>query len=461
MLSENLLEPHYGAGIYEREGWAAGQSDRRTLNLTRVSGQPGPMNFELRWTGNDGTFAGPTEVSLPLNTAVDVPISIAPKTSGIHSAILNLVETNGAVIHQIMNIVIAAEQFIAANDFTITRSGETEWLHSKSYFVYVPPGTPALRVDVRITDGNVMPFLGRPSGSFYYPLAREATNVGYTRYQKGGSWSRVVTNPDPGVWQIGVDNCSYEPPTGNGKASFTVTASLLGIAMQDTDSRGDVSTDFSQPVTVSYSNSHGSFVSEIAGTGLASVFAADLSFNSDAPGVFEIDVVPGATRIGASVDSREKTSGDVDLYLFDCTAGECTLRDFSAGSGSSEQVAIDSPAPGKWKVILNPFNAVDSRNNFQYKDYLTHPAFGRIEVKNNPKPIEHGRVVTQPLNLKIGAVPVGPRSLEAMLLVVSRAGLNTDTERRADTYDLYFPDYAILGTASIPLKMTTLHSTRK
>ena len=360
-----------------------------------------------------------------------------------------------------MNLVIAAEHFAAGNDFTITRSGEAEWLHSKSYFVYVPPGTPALRADVRITEGNVMPFLSRPNGSFYYPLARDATTVGYTRYQKGGSWSRIVTNPDPGVWQITVDNCFYEPPTGNGKASFSLAASLLGVVMQGADSSSDLSADFSQPVTVSYANSHGSFVSEIAATGLASVFASDVSFNYDGPEVFEIDVVPGTTRVGASVDARQETTADVDLFLFDCTAEECTLKDYSAGPGSSEQVAIDSPAPGKWKVIVNPFNLSDrSRNSFQYKDYLTHPAFGRVESQKDPKPVEHDKVVTQSLNLKIGAVPVGPRSLEAMLFVISRAGLNTDTQKRGEAYDLYFPDYAILGRTYINLK-TTLHSTRK
>jgi hypothetical protein len=461
VLSENLPEPNRGAGIYEREGWTAGQSGLRNVSLTRISGKPGPMDFELRWTGNDGTFAGPTKISLPLNNPVDISISIAPKTSGIHSAVLNLVSTNGVVVHQISNMVIAAEHFTAGNDFTITRSGETEWLHSRSFFVYVPPGTPALRADMRITNGNVRPFLSRPNGTFYYPLARDATTVGYTRYQKGGSWSRVVTNPDPGVWQIAVDNCSYERPSGDGKASFAVTASLLGVVMQGAGSRADLSTDFNHPVTLSYANSYGSFVGEIAATGLASIFAENISFNTNAPRIFEIDVVPGATRVGASVESQKGTSADVDLYLFDCTAGECTLRDFSAGSSPSEEVAIDSPAPGKWKVILNPFNAGDRSNIFQYKDYLTHPAFGLLEIQTDPKPVQHGKVVTQSVNLKIGAIPVGPRSLEVILLVITRSGLNTDTEKRSDTHDVYYPDYAILGRANIPLKMAVLHSTRK
>ena len=460
MLSENLLEPDYGAGIYEREGWTAGQSGQRTVSVTRISGNAGPLKVQLRWTGNDGTFVAPSEISLPLNIPVDIPISIAPKTNGVHSAVLNLISLSGALVHQIMTTIVAAEQLTDKNDFRVTRTGEAEWLHSQSYFVYVPPGTPALRVDVRIAEGRVRPFLSRPNGTFYYPLARDPMTVGFTRYQKEGAWSRIVTNPDPGVWQIAVDNCANEKPPGNGKAAFAVTAALLGVVVQGADSSGDLSADFSQPVTISYSNSHGSFVGEIAGTALASVYTANLSFNKGLR-EFEIDVVPGVTRVGASVDAAKEAAADVDLYLFDCTAGVCTLRDFSAGPGSSEQVAIDSPAPGKWKVIVDPFNASTGSNSFQYKDYVMHPAFGRIEVQNNLKPVAHGAVVTQPVKLKIGAVPVGPRSLEAMLLVVSRTGPNTDTQKKPDTYDLYFPDHAILGTANINLKIAALQSTRK
>jgi hypothetical protein len=461
-LSEDLPEPNQGAGIFEREGWTAGQSASRTLNLTRTSGKAGPMKFDVRWTGNDGTFAGPTEISLPLNSPVDVQIAIHPKVSGVHSAVLDLVTPNGVVAHRVMNTVVAAEQLNADNDFTVTRTGEAEWPDSQSFFVNVPPGTPALRVDVSITEGKVMPFLNRPNSRFYYSLARDPVTVGYTRYQNGGSWSRVVSNPDPGVWQIGIDNCNFsEKPRGAGKASFAVTATLLGVTMQPPAAEADLSPDFSQTIGLSYSNSHGSFTGEIADTGLASVFAGDIIFSGDEPGVFEIHVVPGATRVGASVDGGRGSTADVDLYLFDCTAGECSLRDFSTGIGSSEQVSVNSPAAGKWKVLVDPFRTRDRFTSFQYKDYLLHHAFGRMVTQNNPTPAPHRATVTQRVNVKIGSVPVGPRSLEAMFLVISRPGPNTDSQKRSDTYDLYFPDHAILGATSRKLKLPVLHSTRK
>ncbi|HSK63671.1 MAG TPA: S8 family serine peptidase, partial [Pyrinomonadaceae bacterium] len=449
VLSDSLAEPDRGAGIFEREGWTAGQSGRRTLSLTRISGNFGAMKFQLRWTGNDGTFAAPSEITLPLNTPVDVSISIAPKTNGVHSAVLDVVSLDGAVVHKIMNTVVAADQLTAVNNFSVTQTGETEWLHSHSYFVNVPPGTPALRVDVSITQGNVMPVLTKPNGRFYYSLARDSASFGYTRYQSEGTWSRVVSYPDPGVWQISLDNSKFgERPRGTGKASFTVTATLLGVNVQLTTPGSDLAANFSQATEIRYTNSHGSFVGEIAATGLASVFATDVTFSSDEPKVLEIDVAPGASRIGATVTASEADAADVDLYLFDCTAGECTLRDFSTNAGPIEQVAVDAPAAGKWKVIVDPFNARDPRHSFQYKDYLLHSAFGRVDVQNDRQPVPHGAVLTQPLNLRIAAVPVGPRHLEAMLMVIGRPGPNTDTEKKTNPYDLYYPDHAVLGVAS-------------
>ena len=462
VLSENLRVPHQGAGIFELEGWSAGQSGQRSLKLTRFTGPAAPMKFKLEWVGNNGTFAGPSEISLPLNTAVDVKVAISPKTSGVHSALLKIISTDGAMVHQITNTVVAAEQLNAGNGFTVTRSGEAEWLHSRSYFVHVPAGTPALKVDVRIVEGSVMPSLTRPNGRFYYALAPDQFPVRYTRHQTGGTWSRVISNPDPGVWQITMDNCEGLGRTiPAGRASFTMTATLLGVNVESIQTPNALSSDFSQPAEIRYTNLHASFTGEIANLGLASVFATTLRFTDNEPVTYEIDVAPGTTRVGASVAKSGVTPADVDLYLFDCTAGECTLRDFATGKGASEQVAVDSPAAGKWKVVVDLFGASDRSSTFQYKDYLLHPAYGRLDIQNDRQPIAHGAVITQPVKIKVGAVPVGPRSLEAMLFVIARPGPNTDTQKRSDALDLYYPDLAVLGATTIQLQLPTPHSTQK
>jgi hypothetical protein len=455
VLSESLQQPDQGNGIFEREGWTAGQQGQRIISFTRTSGAPGPMKFQLRWTGNDETFRAPAEIALPLDTAFDVTISIAPKTNGVHSAILNLVSANGVVVHQVLNTVVAAEQLDQKNSFTVTRSGQAEWLHSQSYFVNVPAHAAALKVDMRIGEGNVMPSLTRPNGRFYYLLPPDQSPLSYTRYQNAGSWSRIISNPDPGVWQISVDNCNtLESGASRQKASFQMTASLLGVSLSP-----QLSGDIATPAEISFSNTQAKFVGGIATTGLASTYSRNGTIKAGDAVTFEINVAPGATSLGVNLTTAKNDPADLDLYLFDCTGAQCVLRDFSTANGSNEQVAIDSPAGGKWKVVIDPFLVPDQGITYHYKDYFLHQAFGRLE-SNGPREIPPGAVVTQPVTINIKAVPTGERYLEALIFVA--AELSADAlAPKSEHAELYYPNKAVLATAAIPLKSTAFSSARK
>jgi hypothetical protein len=456
VLSEYLREPDQGTGIFEREGWTAGQSGKRTITLTRTSGKAAPMSFQLRWTGNDGTFTGPSEISLPLNTPVDATISIDPKTNGIHAAILKLVSANGAVVHQVMNTIVAADQLDSRNSFTITREGQVERLHSQSYFINVPAGTPALRVDVAIAQGNVMPSFTRPNGRFYYSLPPDQSSISFTRYQNAGTWSRVVSNPDPGVWQITVENCNtLETSAKHKTASFQVTAALLGVGISNP------APFYQSESKIVFSNTHSPFLGGVATTALASAFAANSTLKNSAPVTYEIDVPSGATRVGATLIANENSGADLDLYLFDCTGKQCVLRDFSTGNGSAEQVAVDSPAAGKWKAMIDPFSAPTTGSVYQYKDYFLHPAFGRVEPQSGEQHVAHKAVVEQALTLNLKAIPIGDRYLEAIVFVTSSIGRNTEPQERAGEHDLYYADKAILGAVTMPIKAVNISSTGK
>lgn len=451
VLSEYLQQPNQGTGIFEREGWTAGQSGQRIISFTRTSGALGPMKFQLRWTGNDETFTAPGEITLPLNRAVDVTISIAPKTNGVHSALLNLVSANGAVVHQVLNTIVAAEQLDRKNSFTITRNGHAEWLHSQSYFVHVPAGTAALKVDMQISAGNVMPSLTKPNGRFYYLLPPTQSPLNYTRYQNAGSWSRVISNPDPGVWQITIDNTNVlEAGVSRQRASFQVTASLLGVSFSSPPS-----TDAAMRSEITYLNTHAKFAGGIATTALASTYSATRTIKAGEQVTFEIDVAPDASRVGATLAVNENNPADLDLYLFDCTGAQCVLRDFSTGNGSSEQVAVDSPAAGKWKVVIDAFAVAAQGVTYQYKDYFLHRAFGQIETPNGPREIEPDAVVTQAVTLNVTAIPAGERRLEAILFVSTEVStsqaVDTGSQKIADQSELYYPNKGILGTATLRL----------
>lgn len=456
ILSEYLPEPDQGRGIFEREGWTAGQSGQRTITFTRTSGKRAPMSFQLRWTGNDGTFISPSEISLSLNTPVNATISIAPKTNGVHAAVLNMVTPNGAVVHQVMNTIVAADQLDSRNSFTIVRDGEAEWLHSQSYFINVPAGTPALRVDVAVAAGNVMPSLTRPNGRFYYSLPPDQSPITFTRYQNAGTWSRVVSKPDAGVWQITVDNCNtLDARVKHQTASFQVTAALLGASISNQPSF------YQSESKIVFSNTHAPFPGGVAATALASAFAANPRLKTKEPITYEIDVPAGATRVGATLTAHQNSGADLDLYLFDCSGTQCVLRDFSTGNNSTEEVAVDAPAAGKWKVVIDPFTAPTTGSTCQYKDYFLHPAFGRVEPQSGERQVALSAVVEQPITLTVKAFPIGDRYLEAIVFMTSNTGRNTEEQKRSGGPDLYYADRAILGAVIIPIKPVNLSSTGK
>ena len=452
VLSEYLQQPNRGTGIFEREGWTAGQSGQRIISFARTSGTAGPMTFQLRWTGNDQTFAAPAELTLSLNTTVDVAIAVAPKTNGVHSAILNLVYMGGTVVHQVLNTIVAAEQLDKKNSFTVTRSGQAEWLHSQSYFVNVPAGTPALEVDMQISEGNVMPSLTRPNGRWYYLLPPDKSPLLYTRYQNAGSWSRVISNPDPGVWQITADNCNVlDGAGGRRRASFQVTASLLGASVSSS-----VPSDSVLPSGIAYVNTHAKFFGGIATSPLASTYSENSMIKAGQKVAHEIDVAAGAVRVGATLGADE--NADLDLYLFDCTGAQCVLRDFATGNGSNEQVAVDSPAAGKWKVVIDAFAVPDRGAACRYRDYFLHSAFGRVEAADGPRAHESGALVTQAVTVNVKAVPAGERYLEAIFFVTSELPVATAAQK-SDQSELYYPTRGILATATLPLKPVAFHST--
>jgi subtilisin family serine protease len=69
-----------GRGLFEREGWSAGQKGTRALVFRRSSGPDEGVRYHLTWAGNDGTFATAAAVTLPRDKDVPLPVDVAPRT---------------------------------------------------------------------------------------------------------------------------------------------------------------------------------------------------------------------------------------------------------------------------------------------------------------------------------------------------------------------------------------------
>jgi len=455
-LSQYLKEPGRGPGVFEREGWSAGQTGERQIAFTRTSGPAPPMTYSLRWIGNDGTFTSQKTIALPLDRSVSLTVTINPKSSGVHSAILSLDEPGGApAVYQVMNTVVAAEQLTATNQFSFKNEGETLWFDSQVYYFNVPAGTLALKADVQIAKGNVFPILLRPSGVGHYVLADPSTKS--INYQTGGSWSRGVVRPEPGVWQLLIDNKSVWDESrfaAETRARFTVSIAVLGaeanpavIVIDPTERQANYTRE------VSYKNYFGSFTGGVVNQPLGSAFSAQPTLLAGAmPQVYEINLPSGTAGLSAHASAASGGAADVDLYLFDCTGKECVLKDFSQRAGSNEQVEIENPTAGKWKVMLDPFAMPSGKTTCDYSDIFTHPAFGLIAPAGKPVLRPGNATWMEQVNVRVDAVPLRPRYLAGVIAIETEVGANTRPQSQTNAGQP--SKRVVLGAARIEMKVT-------
>ncbi|MFL6137150.1 MAG: S8 family serine peptidase, partial [Frankiaceae bacterium] len=416
VLSSLLATPNAGQGIYEREGWSAGQSGDRTVTFTRTTGGSKAIAYNVSWVGNDGTFStSATSVSLPLDKAVSVPVHIATATVGVHSALLRLDDpaTTG-VDYETMNTVVAANQFNAGNNFSVTQHGSADRPDSTTFFFNVPASTPAFKVDLTSTTGRLR--LIR-----FHPYGVEIDSTSTTPYQTGGTQSRTLSNPFPGVWEVTVDT-SRTSPTDPG--TFDITGSILGVDVAPTSWTVDpaqVGTAYSKDF--SFTNRFGEFTGKAVGTALGSTFAAHPTIAAGgAQQQYQISVPAGSTSVSARIGNASDAAADLDLYLFDCHTGSCVLKAQSTSGTANESVAVSNPAAGTWVALVDPFAVPSGSTTYDYIDVVANPAFGSVNVVDAAASHPNGSTWTATATVTPAAAPATGRFLQGFVQVSGGGG---------------------------------------
>lgn len=429
-----LKTPNHGPGILEREGWQAGQSGQRTITFIRTSGSSEPVDYIVRWTGNDGSFRSGTTIRLPLNQPVLFPITVNVKTAGIHSAILNLDDAiSGArSVHQVMNTVIAAEQFSAKENFTVTREGSAPYPGYTSYFFNVPENTSAFKVDLEIKQGTVRLRFMRPTGK-EFDHAHDTPVRWQPEYQKGGSIDRVIVDPEPGVWQVLVENQDLMTAgdSETRRASFLLTARIFGAESKPLTTELTRVRHASNKLQVRFASHLAPFDAYYGESPLGSGFSIRLTVAAaDEPIIYEIDVPPGTSKLKALIAGPAAKLADMDLYLYFC-ARECELKAFSARKGVQEQLTIAQPKSGKWKVVIDPVSVPSGPVTLDYTDVFTHPAFGSLTPLNAD--ISKGSKGDIELAARVNALPLNGRRLVGIAELTTRELLTLRYEYNANT----------------------------
>ncbi len=386
--SGQLATPNVGVGIHDREGVSAGQEYTRTYTLTRTTGHD-DETYNVSWKGNDGTFTAAKKVRLPLNTPVLFPVKVKAKTAGAHSAVLQLdnPETPGVDV-QTLNTVFAAENFTAANKFSVTKSGTIARNQSTSLFVNVPAGTTALKVDMtaggtEAGKGQVRFLRYTPQGiGFDSNSSTSCYNPDAGAGCAGGSpTSRTVANPMTGVWEIVIE---ARRTSDADVAPYSVTASVLGTSISpnpDVIASATLGTPVNRTYTVT--NTQAVFNGRLAAGGVGSAKSDRPTIENLASQEYQVAVGAGATKLTATIGNTADQGADLDLSVFNCTTGSCVLAGSSADADSEESVTIANPAAGTWLVVVDGYAVPAGTTAYDYFDVYTSAALGTLSVTDS------------------------------------------------------------------------------
>jgi subtilisin family serine protease len=416
LLSGFLATPGIGVGINDREGVVVGSPYSRTYTFTRTNGNGGTIKYNLSWVDNDGTFSSAGSIALPKNVPVKLDVAINPATSGAHSAILNLDDPSSAGIeYQTMNVVVAADQFDAGSGYSVVKMGSLGPGQFKSYFFYVPPGTPAFKVDMTGgggTGAGAIRFLRwHPWGlAIDSNAVSNCYNGAAGGCSTGSAISRTTANPQAGVWEVTVDARRNSDAVS---APFTLTASILGASVSPNPDT-IASTTIGVPLARSYTitNLFGPFTGRAVGGGtLGSAFRAVPSISTGELLDYPVTVAAGSTSLRATIGSPSDAAADLDLFVYNCTSGTCVLAGQSADGDSEESVTISNPAAGQWRVRVDGYSVPAGTTTFNYVDVFVNPAFGTVSVTDANALRPAGSSWTVPGSVTANAAPAAGRVL--------------------------------------------------
>jgi hypothetical protein len=398
--SHLLPTPHQGVGIFEREGWEKGDRKERTITLTRTSGPREAVTFDVSWAGNDrGTFSSARTVSLPLNTPVDFPVTIAPDEFGVHTAHLTLDHPRvTGFAYRSLATIIAPRPLDESNDFKDELDVEVPRPGIMSYFYRVPEGATALVVDLGWEDREM-------SLSLSAPDTRQARGQTVSR---GSGTAQVVQSPMPGIWEIRLsdiaDTREFDwrqakktepvPPT---KGKLTVSALAVEIATAESpntvtpeEAEGELGHATDAPGDVWITNRMAGFTGGAVTTAVGSAKRKRPKIGQGEQQIFEVEVLPGSTALAAAVRNVSDPEADLDLYVFNCTDEECEAARVDGGPDGDEAVYIPAPSAGVWKIVVDGFSVPGETVAFDYLDVVLNPAYGTMNTTDLPQEREKG-----------------------------------------------------------------------
>lgn len=377
-----------GRGLYEREGWHPGTTGSRTIRLTRTSGPKTGLAFTTRLVGDSmATYTAPGRLVLPLNQTVEVPIGIAPKTYGLHSALLELrLETTDEVVERINLTTIAAVPLAGTLDSPLSFPEKASNWRSAIIYIDVPENTAAFGLEADVVKNAFLlgtapldgPMAGIPA-RLDPPHKPESELL--AALPPARQFRRAVLWPSPGVWQL---TLAHESPT---KQDVISSGRIMAIADQDVEKA--LANVRKKNASAERASSHRALsVRRISG-----FYKADSLQNIDPiiPVLVPLEVPPEAPQVEIRATVRgSDNSGNVEegiaVALFACGESGCKVVDTAVGRGRTGLVNLVSPGSKLYVAIL-PVKQSQKRPVIDYEIYFPLPNQGGYrEISRDMRP---------------------------------------------------------------------------
>jgi hypothetical protein len=443
VYSAMLVKPNEGVGLFERDGWTAGDHGTRTMTFTRTSGPAGAMPFTISvLSDSGGRITAPASVSLPLNQPVPVSLDISVSTSGVHSSLITL--DNPSVpghAYRTLATIVAAEPLNASNHYKVETKTEVPRPEMRSYFYRVPPGVSALQVVLDSSKREVQVALIKPD-----TRTANATRIAAERERGAGGGggenpilppeTYVVTQPMPGVWEVRLtdieDTHTFDwkgsetgKPVVPTKARLTISALAAGanssaLAQSSGDNGGQSGTpqtrESGAPNELGLVSRMADFTGKATSYPLGSAHNERPTIREHQQQVYEIQVPPGSASLRVTVGNPSDTAADLDVYVYDCTKKECKNGGASADPGSDDAVMVQHPAAGKWKVVVEGASVPSGQTSYDYSDVVFNQVYGMVAVTDTTAKRQAGSPWTVQTNEWTASIPAGRTLYAAVLL---------------------------------------------
>ncbi|WP_073967736.1 S8 family serine peptidase [Streptomyces sp. CB02460] len=439
VLAGMLTTPKSGTGVYNRcSPDDGGQSLHRpknyTVKLTRTG--PGSREARLSWLGNDGTFSTPRTVRLDRGRATSVTVRARAKSAGAHSALLRVDDPATPGVDRLAPVTVVAAADPAKPSYAVSTGGAVDRNATRSFFVSVPEGAAALKVDLSgVARDSQTRFLAvDPQGM---PVEDTAVSRCYTHFSDEAdcaSGSRTYRQPMPGVWEFEVEARRTSPLLTN---PYRLTATVQGATLDPASSVIDrAALHAATEKSFTAVNRFAPVTAHAVGGALGALSEAHPAVADQDMTGKQITVPRDATRFEVSMGNASDPDADLDLYL---VAQSGALVASSTNGGSRESIVIDKPTPGYYLLYIAGTDVPSGSTEFDIQDTMFSSSLGSVTVdQDKPVRLASGRSVKVSGRLVADTVPPAGRRM------VGRFSLASDTGTLLGSADV------LLGEVSTP-----------